>query len=54
MGDLQLTGTPFSTTYKRTTPRPIDSSEIFDTIEDARVYARNTGKTYVPYPGQII
>lgn len=54
MADLVLPGTPFGTTYKRTTPRPMDSSEIFDSIEDARVYARNTSKAYVPYPGQII
>ena len=54
MDELQLTGTPFGTTYKRTTSRPMDSSEIFDTIEDARVYAKNTDKIYVPYPGQII
>ncbi|WP_203558710.1 hypothetical protein [Bacteroides sp. 51] len=54
MNELQLTGTPFGTTYKRTTPRPMDSSEVFNTIEDARVYAKNANKAYVPYPGQII
>ncbi|MBD9093842.1 MAG: hypothetical protein EGQ20_15125 [Bacteroides oleiciplenus] len=54
MDELKLTGTPFSTTYKRTTSRPMDSSEIFETIDAATMYAQNANKTYVPYPGQII
>lgn len=49
-----IPGTPFASSYKRTSSRPIDSSEIFDTIEDAHVYAKNAQKIYVPYPGQII
>lgn len=54
MDELKLTGTPFSTTYKRTTSRPMDSSEIFETIDAATMYAQNANKTHVPYPGQII
>lgn len=40
MDELKLTGTPFSTTYKRTTSRPMDSSEIFETKEAAHIYAQ--------------
>lgn len=54
MDELKLTGTPFSTTYKRTTSRPMDSSEIFETKEAAHIYAQNANKIHVPYPGQII
>ena len=54
MDELKLTGTPFSTTYKRTTSRPMDSSEIFETIDAATMYAQNANKTHVPYPGQIL
>lgn len=52
---VKINGSSFALQYKRTTSRPIDSTEVFATIEDARVYARNTDtETYVPYAGQII
>lgn len=54
MDEIVLKGTPIGTMYKRTTARPIDSSEIFDTFKDAEMYAKNTNKTFVPYPGQIV
>ena len=50
-----INGTTFPLQYKRTTSRPIDSTSVFTTIEDATIYARNTDTTpYVPYPSQII
>lgn len=46
-----INGTTFPLQYKRTTSRPIDSTSVFTTIEDATIYARNTDTTpYVPYP----
>lgn len=52
---VKINGSSFALQYKRTTSRPIDSTDVFDTIEDARVYARNTDtEPYVPYAGQII
>lgn len=52
---VDINGSSFALQYKRTTSRPIDSTSCFDTIEDARVYARNTDtEAYVPYAGQII
>lgn len=52
---VKINGSSFALQYKRTTYRPIDSSCVFDTIEDARVYARNTDtEPYFPYAGQVI
>lgn len=52
---VKMNGSSFALQYKRTTYRPIDSSCVFDTIEDARVYARNTDtEPYFPYAGQVI
>lgn len=52
---VKINGSSFALQYKRTTYRPIDSSCVFDTIEDARVYARNTdAEPYFPYVGQVI
>src|SRR5574344_1694908 len=52
---VKLNGSSFALQYKRTTSRPIDSSDVWDTLEDARVYARNCDtEVYVPYAGQII
>ena len=49
---VKINGSSFALQYKRTTYRPIDSSSVFDTIEDARVYARNTDtEAYFPYAG---
>lgn len=47
-------GTPFGTMYKRTSSRSMDSSETFDSLEEARIYAKNANCEDVPYPGQII
>lgn len=52
---VKINGSSFALQYKRTTYRPIDSSSVFDTIEDARVYARNTDtEAYFPYAGQLV
>ena len=52
---VKITGSAFDLSYRRTTPYPIDSSSVFNTLEDATVYARNTDtEVYVPYAGQII
>ena len=52
---VKINGSSFALQYKRTTYRPIDSSSVFDTIEDARVYARNTDtEGYFPYAGQVV
>ena len=54
MAGVVTKGTPFGTTYKRTSSRPLDSSEIPDSLEQARIYAKNASCEDVPYPGQII
>lgn len=52
---VKINGSSFALQYKRTTYRPIDSSSVFETIEDARVYARNTDtEAYFPYAGQVV
>lgn len=52
---VKINGSSFALQYKRTTNRPIDSSEMFSTLEDAEAYARNTDEEeYFPYPLQII
>lgn len=51
----KINGSSFALQYKRTTSRPIDSTDVWDTIEDAHIYARNTDtEAYVPYAGQVI
>lgn len=51
----KINGSSFALQYKRTTGRPIDSTETFKTLEDATSYARNTdAEEYFPYPAQII
>ncbi len=54
MAGVVTKGTPFGTTYKRTSSRPLDSSEIPDSLEQARIYAKNANCEDVPYPGQVI
>lgn len=54
MAGVVKKGTPFGTTYKRTSSRPLDSSEIPDSLEQARIYAKNANCEDVPYPGQVI
>lgn len=52
---VEINGSSFALQYKRTTGRPICSTETFKTLEDATSYARNTdAEEYFPYPGQII
>ena len=52
---VKINGSSFALQYKRTTGRPIDSTETFRTLEDATSYARNTdAEEYFPYAGQII
>ena len=52
---VKINGSSFALQYKRTTGRPIDSTETFKTLEDATSYARNTDEEeYFPYAGQII
>lgn len=52
---LKIKGDSFAGRYKRVNDYPIDSTDVWDTIEDARVYARNTDtEPYVPYAGQVL
>ena len=52
---VKINGSSFALQYKRTTGRPIDSTETFKTLEDATSYARNTdAEEYIPYAGQSI
>ena len=52
---LKIKGDSFAGRYRRVNGYAIDSTEVWDTIEDARVYARNTDtEAYVPYAGQIV
>lgn len=45
----------FALQYKRTTSRPIDSTDVWGTKNEATAYARNTAtEAQVPYAGQII
>lgn len=54
--NLQINGSTFAGSYKRTTYKPIDASSVFQTYEDAVTYANNmlTDYQFVPYPGQVI
>lgn len=52
---VKINGSSFALQYKRTNSRPIDSTDVWDTLEDAHIYARNTDtEPYVPYAGQVI
>lgn len=56
MADVDIQGSSFDLSYRRTTYQPIDSSSVFKTKGEATVYALNNSptKAYVPYAGQII
>lgn len=56
MAVIDKNGSAFDLSYRRTTFRPIDNSSVFNTKEEAKVYALNNSKEkgYVPYAGQII
>lgn len=52
---LGIKGDSFAGRYKRVNDYPIDSTDVWDTIENAHIYARNTDTVpYVPYAGQVI
>ena len=45
----------FAGRYKRVNGYSIDSTDVWETLEEARVYARNTDtEPYVPYAGQVV
>ncbi|WP_294615466.1 hypothetical protein [uncultured Bacteroides sp.] len=56
MANVDIQGSSFDLSYRRTTYQPLDSSSVFNTYNDASVYALNNSKekAYVPYAGQII
>lgn len=55
MADLVINGASMALQYKRTTPRSIDSTDTWETLAQAKQYAKNTDNTaYVPYNGQVI
>ena len=52
---MEIKGDSFAGRYKRVNDYPIDTTDIWDTYDNALVYARNTDSVaYVPYAGQII
>ena len=52
---LNIKGDSFAGRYKRVNDYSIDSTDVWETLEEARVYARNTDtEPYVPYAGQVV
>lgn len=52
---LDIKGSSFAGRYKRVNGYSIDSTDVWETLEEARVYARNTDtEAYVPYAGQVV
>lgn len=52
---LNVKGDSFAGRYKRVNAYSIDSTDVWETLEEARVYARNTDtEAYVPYAGQVV
>lgn len=52
---LNIKGDSFAGRYKRVNAYSIDSTDVWETLEEARVYARNTDtEPYVPYAGQVV
>ena len=52
---LDIKGSSFAGRYKRVNGYSIDSTDVWETLEEARVYARNTDtEPYVPYAGQVV
>ena len=48
---LDIKGSSFAGRYKRVNGYSIDSTDVWETLEEARVYARNTDtEPYVPMP----
>lgn len=52
---LNIKGDSFAGRYKRVNAYSIDSTDVWETLEEARIYARNTDtEAYVPYAGQVV
>ena len=52
---LNIKGDSFAGRYKRVNGYSIDSTDVWETLEEARIYARNADtEAYVPYAGQVI
>lgn len=52
---LNIKGDSFAGRYKRVNGYSIDSTDVWSTLEEARIYACNTDiEPYVPYAGQVI
>ena len=52
---LDIKGSSFAGRYKRVNGYSINSTDVWETLEEARVYARNTDtEPYVPYAGQVV
>lgn len=52
---LDIKGSSFAGRYKRVNGYSIDSTDVWETLEEARVYVRNTDtEPYVPYAGQVV
>ena len=55
LASLNIPGASLAIQYRRTSDRPIDATETWNSMEDALRYARNTDEeAYVPYRGQVI
>ena len=47
---LNIKGDSFAGRYKRVNGYSIDSTDVWETLEEARIYARNADtEAYVPY-----
>ena len=44
MANVDIQGSSFDLSYRRTTYQPLDSSSVFKTYNDASVYALNNSK----------
>jgi len=52
---VTLKGTPLPGSYKRITPRPVDTTSVWATYDQAAEYAANNGTDdYCPYDGQLV
>ena len=55
LASLNIPGASLAIQYRRTSDRPIDATDTWNSMEDALRYARNTdAEAYVPYFGQAI
>lgn len=52
---LNINGASFAIQYKRTQPNSIDSTDVWETLEEAQAYASNVDDVvYMPINGQVI